>query len=386
MIAKVIVILLSPTLSIAMPNYNFGDHFLQRTPTRRLPEKQRTALKLFPPLLTYFYETSLDNTEEVLRSICKLHKNGIIDESDKPCIVDYVKAKCKALLISPQVTRAVLDACQKVVDGKNVNLADPLLTFDINREKKNIGDLVQRMPRILRDLCTGELTSHTWKLMNALYGNKHIVCRAKHGPTDKCAANQLLFEKTIETNIGLLFDRSGLYISPQTTVRTLEFFKNAITRESTKCTDCDFEYPYNENIEKENKDIILKHVPAELAAKCSEEKISIYGKFFIAHVYFMLYPKVSGIVFAAVGGTLEADTIEYSIRKLMSGCGNENVKKYVGALKEELQTKGISFTPPHVHRMKELFLCTRQQYNIPKELSLVILGWLGKAKWKERLC
>lgn len=186
--------------------------------------EDRTALALFPPMLGSLVELRPNGFREdyFLWSAREFSK----DKNNSGLVESYLIDLCKYSDLSPETQLYVLQASQKIVHGGTVDLSDPRLKYDAEREKAHKYASIIKMPYLLRQLCKEDMNDWNVQCLLAYMmpkplENISIVMNCSITSVDELA-------RYINYHYKKIIEKSCKSVSPHTYVRTARQLHNLI--------------------------------------------------------------------------------------------------------------------------------------------------------------
>ncbi len=244
-------------------------------------QEERAALAIFPPVLGSLVALKPNGANEKM-----FLKNALlfsIDKKNSDTILWHVNNLCAFSKLSPETKLQVFRASKKMVEGESIDLSDPRLIYDSEREEARKHASINKMPYLLQQQCKENIDAYCVRCLLAYMlpeSLKDISMLVEHPIASR---DELAHYINHDCNVTL---KKNMILSPYSLVITIRQFHNLIF----------YNTPVLQEVYDEEKEIALQknlqnHFPKALLKRCEK---TLLGRFILKQLtcvsYLLLNP------------------------------------------------------------------------------------------------
>lgn len=187
-------------------------------------QEERAALSLFPPVLSSLVELRSDGWTEKFFLMKALQFSK--DKNNSGMLRYCIHNLCDHSHLSPDTKLQVLKASKKIVEGEIVDLSDPRLTYDAEREKAQKYAYIDKMPFLLCQQCKKDIDNYHVECLLACIMPESFEDISMI--TDRSISSVVILTRYINYYCKEILRGSNSLLSPHTVVRTVRQLHNLI--------------------------------------------------------------------------------------------------------------------------------------------------------------
>ncbi len=245
----------------------------------KIAAENKKALELFPRIIQdWCFENPKEyHASKFIEFAYKHYKKEPVNSWD--CIYNS-KQLCEAHNLSPETFFIVTSTCKAIAEGLPFDQSTLYITYDPEVELANKHALIQKMPKIVADLCAQNPDGY--------YAQK--LTSVLHPSAFRKTIQKITYN--INYNVVRLFSDSHVTcISPQTVARMAQEFKELVFDKKAPSTN-----PYDEKTERLNLLSIVNRFPAALATQCKQNPREYYAGKLIFLAYMIENPNHTDVL------------------------------------------------------------------------------------------